>query len=160
MKLDDCFFSELLEKASNSDRKRAHYNLHQRLDEPVQRLCIALKSGTYVRPHHHKDINKWELMIVLKGEVCLTLFDEYGTVIDQLVMAPGATLSGLELKPNTWHTVYPLSDEAIIIEVKEGPYTPSVEDDFAVWAPKEGEQSAGIFLEWVKSAKVGDKFIN
>lgn len=160
MKLDDCFFSELLEKANSSGRKRAHYNLHQRLDEPVQRLCIALKSGTYVRPHHHKEANKWELMIVLKGEVGLTLFDESGAVIDQLIIAPGATLSGLELKPNTWHTVYPLSNEAIIIEVKEGPYTPSVEGDFAVWAPKEGEQLSVNFLEWVKSAKVGDKFVN
>jgi hypothetical protein len=75
-------------------------------------------------------------------------------------MAPGSSLSGLELKPNTWHTVYPLSNEAIIIEVKEGPYTPSVEGDFAVWAPKEGEQLSVNFLEWVKSAKVGDKFVN
>lgn len=160
MKIDDCFFSDLLEKANTSERKRSHYNLHQGLDEPVQRLCIALKSGTYVRPHHHKELNKWELMIALKGEVGLTLFDESGFVIDQLIMAPGASLSGLELKPNTWHTLYPLSDEAIVIEVKEGPYTPSIESDFAKWAPKEGEPLADEFLDWVKTAKVGDHFIN
>ena len=158
IKLDDQFFERLLSDAHQSPRKRSHYNLHKELDEPVQRLCIALKKGTYVRPHHHPKSNKWELMLALKGSVALLIFDENGNVLERLQLDPGNTVSGIELKPNTWHTVFPVSDEAVILEVKEGPFTPTEPTDFAEWAPSEGEDNVEEFLLWMKDAKIGDRF--
>jgi len=51
--LDDELFNDLLIKAELSDRKRSHHCLHTEHEDPVQRMCIALKKGIYVRPHFH-----------------------------------------------------------------------------------------------------------
>ena len=158
LKLDDDLFNKLISQANESPRKRSHYNLHKELNEPVQRLCIALLKGTYVRPHHHPQNNKWELMLALKGQVCLIIFDKNAAVLEKLTLLPGESLSGVELEPNTWHTVFPLTDDAIILEVKEGPYTPTQESDFAAWAPKEGDEQAMLLLNWLETAEIGDKF--
>jgi len=157
-KLDDAFFQQLISAAHESPRKRSHHNLHKELDEPVQRLCIALTKGTYVRPHHHPQNNKWELMLVLKGQVNLTIFSQEGTILEKSLLGEGESLSGVELQANTWHTVYPVTDEAIMLEVKEGPYTPTQESDFAHWSPAEGGALADDFLAWLETAEVGNAF--
>ena len=158
LKLDDDFFEQLLLQANESPRKRSHYNLHKELNEPVQRLCIALKKGTYVRPHHHPRKNKWELMLVFRGEVNLVIFEQDGVILEKLSLSSGSTLSGIEMEPNTWHTIVPVTDDAVIIEVKEGPFTPTQESDFASWAPLEGDEQVISFLDWLENAKPGDKF--
>jgi cupin fold WbuC family metalloprotein len=43
-KLSEELFKELLQKALSNPRKRTHYNLHEDLGDPVQRLCIAMGS--------------------------------------------------------------------------------------------------------------------
>ena len=160
MKLDEDFFNTLILNADKSQRKRAHYNLHKELNEPVQRLCIAFKKGTYVRPHHHSQDHKWELILGMKGSIGLVIFDEYGVIIDKVTLAPGGSVSGVELVPNTWHAVYPETESAVIMEVKEGPYTPAKESDFAQWAPQEGGSAVQDFLGWIQNAKIGDKYIS
>jgi cupin fold WbuC family metalloprotein len=158
IKLNDSFFNQLLLKASESPRKRSHYNLHKDLNESVQRLCIGLKKGTYVRPHHHPQGNKWELMLVLRGSICLILFDKAGSILEKLLLNPGSSLSGVEMEPSTWHTIFPLTEEAVIIETKEGPYIPTEESDFASWAPAEGDASVMEFLSWLSKAKTGERY--
>lgn len=159
IKLDDTFFTTLLNEASSNPRKRSHFNLHKKLDEPVQRLCIALLKGTYIRPHHHPKKNKWELMLPLRGKVALILFNEHGMITEKFILNAASGLSGYEMPPNTWHTVFPLTNDAIILEVKEGPYTPTQESDFATWAPHEGENKVDSFLAWLETAKIGQTYI-
>jgi cupin fold WbuC family metalloprotein len=158
IKLDDGFFEKMVLQAHESPRKRSHYNLHKELDESVQRLCIALVKGTYVRPHHHPQSKKWELVLALKGAIMQVIFDEAGVILEKNAMGPGEALSGVELKHNTWHTVYPLTSDAIFIEVKEGPYIPTQESDFASWAPAENDAQSIPFLNWLESAVVGQKY--
>ncbi|MDH5518831.1 MAG: WbuC family cupin fold metalloprotein [Gammaproteobacteria bacterium] len=158
LKLDESFYQALLEKAAQSPRKRSHFNLHKELDEPVQRLCIALKRGTYIRPHHHPKSNKWELMLCLQGQICLVIFDKNGALSDKLTLSPGQALNGIELPPDTWHTLYPLSDDAILLEIKEGPFMPTQESDFASWAPLEGQEQATELLAWLENAAAGERF--
>ena len=157
-KLDTPFFEKLLLQAEKSPRKRSHFNLHQTLDEPVQRLCIALKKGTYIRPHFHPQNNKWELMIILKGTVAELIFDATGKLLERLELTPNNSISGIELKPDTWHTVLPLTDNAVIMEIKEGPYLPSDPDDFATWSPEENQPEVAQFLRWAEKAGPGDYF--
>ena len=160
IKLNDDFFQKLILQANKSARKRSHYNLHKELNEPVQRLCIALKKGTYVRPHHHPEINKWELMLVLRGIVALFVFDNDGVIIERLLLNQNETLSGIEIKPNTWHTVIPITDEAVILEIKEGPYTPTKDSGFASWAPEENTHDVVHFLQWLENAEPTEKYIS
>ena len=156
--LDKKLFQELLSEAELSPRKRSHLNFHSRSDDPVQRLCIALKSGTYVRPHYHPEKNKWELTLVLKGEVGILLFDYTGVVTKRMELSPDASICGVEIEPKTWHTTFPLSDEAVIMEIKEGPFIPIDPSNYATWAPVEGGSDTQKFLEWAKEAVVGESY--
>lgn len=159
IKLNDNFYEQLQLQATESPRKRSHYNLHKELDEPVQRLCIALKKGTYVQPHHHPKKNKWELTIVLRGSVNIVIFDREGKILEKLRLNTGENLNGIEIKADTWHTITPHTDEAVILEIKEGPFTPTVPSDFASWAPAEGEADVADFLNWLEDANPGDFYI-
>ena len=157
-RLNNELFHGLLAKAAESSRKRSHYNFHENEEDAVQRLCIALKQGTYVRPHQHTRKNKWELLLILSGAVNFVVFDNKGEIIEKLDLSLEGSQRGIEIKPNTWHTVYPTSDEAIILEVKEGPFTPTKESEFASWAPLEGQSGVDEFLRWLVSASVGEKY--
>ena len=159
-KLNNGFYEKLLIQAHENPRKRSHYNLHKELNEPVQRLCIALIKGTYVRPHHHPKYNKWELILALRGTVSLVIFDKEGSILEKLSLSQGNALSGIELEPNTWHTVFPLTNDAVILEVKEGPFTPTKESDFATWAPIEGEDQVISFLSWLEGANPGERYFS
>ncbi|CAA0121318.1 Uncharacterised protein [BD1-7 clade bacterium] len=158
IKLDENFYQALLADAELSCRKRAHKNLHKSPNEPVQRLCIALKRGTYVRPHQHLQANKWELIMALKGAVELVIFDDQGAVLQKIRLAPDGPTSAVELEPGSWHTLAPVTRDAVIFEVKEGPYTPAQSSDFAEWAPPEGDKTVEHFLQWLGDATVGDRF--
>jgi hypothetical protein len=64
--------TELLLSASVSPRKRMNLNLHEP-GSPVSRFINAGIAGTYVRPHRHQ-IDKWELVSVIKGHFDLLIF--------------------------------------------------------------------------------------
>ena len=63
IKIDNSLFKELLLKAEESPRKRSNTNLHDNPDDSVQKMCVALKKGTYVRPHYHPNQKKWEVLL-------------------------------------------------------------------------------------------------
>ncbi len=151
-------FDRLITDAGQSPRKRSHYNLHSSLEEPVQRLCIGLVPGTYVRPHKHPENNKWEMMLVLKGSVVLLIFDSTGQVTERMELSAGELQNGIELPPDTWHTLFPQGESAVILEVKEGPYNPAAPTHFADWAPEETAPETAGFLEWAQAATIGESY--
>lgn len=157
---DNNFFNKLLLDAESSPRKRAHHNIHQDYSEAVQRLCIALKSGTYIRPHSHSDGNGWEMIMALKGDVVMLIFDTDGYVKRRYELSPYTGNVGVELDPNTWHMVFPTNSEAVIFEVKEGPFIPKKICDFASWSPEEDSSGVEDFLAWAKCAVPGDKYLS
>jgi len=150
-------FIELIENAKNSPRKRSHKNFHSDYKELVQRLFIGLIEGTYVRPHKHPQSFKWEMIIGVKGKTGLLIFDDNGIIIRRLTLSPESSL-GIELPPNTWHTVFPINDESVIMEIKEGPFNSNDPCDFAEWAPEEASEKCDHFLQWAKNAELGDKY--
>ena len=159
-KINQDLIHQLLQQAADSPRLRSNVNFHTVLDDPVQRLLIGIKKGSYVRPHHHPDPKKWELMVVIKGMLCLSIFDKNGVIVEHIPLSTGESAHGAELPPGTWHTIYPISDNAVFLEVKAGPYMPAEPTDFAAWAPQEGEPEATRFLAWVEHAAVGEKFLS
>ena len=158
LNLDDKLFDRLLSEAGSSPRKRVHYNIHQDHSEPVQRLCIALKNGTYIRPHCHFDIEEWEMIIALRGAVVMLIFNLDGTIENRIALSPATADCGVELKPGTWHMLFPVDSEAIIFEVKQGPFRPKQKNDFATWSPEDTSEEVEEFLMWAKHAVVGDNF--
>jgi len=158
VKLDEVFFCNLLLQTKKSPRKRSHYLLHKEVTEPVQRFCIGLEKGTYIRPQHHSKTYNWELLVVLKGSVRIIIFDSEGTIIEKFKLSHSGTLRGIEIKAGSFHTILPITNEAIVLQVNEGPYTPTEENDFASWAPKEDDAKAIDYLNWLVKAKPGDKY--
>jgi len=155
MELGKTLFLKLLSEASDRPRKRSHRNLHESLSDPVQRTCVALEFGTYVRPHLHPQPNKWELLVVLQGRLGVLQFDADGAVRERMELEPGGDMGAVELEPNTWHTVFPLDGDAVILDIKEGPYDPSALIHFASWSPEEGTAEVEAFLTWAEDAACG-----
>ncbi|WP_445727705.1 hypothetical protein, partial [Klebsiella pneumoniae] len=56
----------------------------------------------------------------------------------------------------TWHAVLSLDTGGIIFEVKHGGYQPVAADDYAHWAPAEGEPGTTELMAWYAQAQVGD----
>ena len=60
----------------------------------------------------------------------------------------GANLAvGVEVTPDTWHTVVALEPNSILLEIKAGPFDPTQPKEFAPWAPEEGSEMAERYLE-------------
>ena len=157
-KINSSFILGMQKNAESSPRLRSHHNFHPDLTDSVNRLCIFLKKGTYIRPHRHAKIHKWELIIGLKGQIGVVIYNDDGEIVDKFKMAPDSDMLGFEIQPNTWHALYALSDESMFFEVKPGPFIPTPEIDFANWAPKEGDSGVGDFLAWQAGATIGQKF--
>ncbi len=142
--LDAALFSRVCQRALASARLRSHHNLH-RHEEPVQRFLNALQPGTYVRPHRHLRDGLgagFECFVVVQGSIGLLVFDPGGAVIhSQRLDAQGPT-RGLELAEGQFHSLVALSADAVLLELKQGPYQPLADKDFLADSPLEGTAAA------------------
>jgi cupin fold WbuC family metalloprotein len=154
--IDSALLDKLAAQAKTAPRKRAHFNLHPELNDPVQRLCIAMEPGTYVRPHRHSDPETWEVLVILRGSLAFNTFDDKGKVLERTVLKAGGPVIAIEFPQNTWHAPVSLEPGTVVMEIKQGPYKPIAEINHAPWAPSEGMPQAAAFLEWYRNAKVGD----
>lgn len=157
--ISDEFLDNLLAKAGESPRRRSHHNFHESPESAVQRLCIGLQPGTYVRPHRHPESNKWEMMIILRGSVRVLLYDETGVVESVVTLSDGeADSKGIEIPAGKIHSVQPIGGSAVILEFKEGPFKPSGPANFAEWAPGEGDVDVPDYLKWSAGAEPGSRW--
>jgi cupin fold WbuC family metalloprotein len=141
-------------QAQQSPRRRANLNLHERLDDPIQRLAIAMEPDTYVRPHRHP--HTWELLYPLAGRFVVLHFNEAGTLTDRAVL--GADSRVIETPADGWHAVLSLDTGAVIFEVKHGPYQPIAEADYAPWSPAAETPGAATLMAWYATASVGERW--
>lgn len=114
----------LFRDANISPRKRAHFNLHSSFEDKVQRLLIAMSRGSFVEPHFHTLPHQWEMFIVLKGVVKVILYKADGSVLKEIKIGSGQEVNIIEFLPNEIHSVECMSDKALLLEIKEGPFDP------------------------------------
>jgi len=157
MKLcSDDIIQSLSQQAIRASRKRANYNFHPTLDDPIQRLLNAIEPGSYVRPHRHGEPGRWEWFQAVAGAAAVLVFEEAGRVVDRVEISPAGSAVGVEIPDNTWHTVVSLVSGTVLFEMKPGPYQQLADKDFAVWAPEYGDEACMRFKEWFRKAKRGD----
>lgn len=144
---DQSTFEELRLRAEASPRKRAHYNLHNSYKEPVQKVLICMLRETYIPPHYHEHAYQTELFIVLQGSVKLIIFDEKGGIEKEVAIGEGSATSMVEIEPNVIHTIVCESDDAFVLEVKEGPFVEDQSKVFPEWTVKEGDPEVESYLE-------------
>jgi cupin fold WbuC family metalloprotein len=145
IKINKEFITPLLEKASNSKRKRTNYNFHIYPQDTIQRMLNILNTGTYVQPHKHENPDKREAFIILKGKVAVVEFDDKGNPTESIILEANTKNYGCEIAAKTWHSIICLEDNSVVYEVKDGPYVVSDDKDFASWAPTEGEVGTGEY---------------
>lgn len=156
-RIDTPMIRDLTRRAAESPRRRCNHNLHPQLSDPVQRFLNALEPDSYVRPHRHTDPERWELFLILRGRAAVLIFDAAGQVKERLQLTAGGEVMGVEIDAGRWHTLVALEPATVLFEVKQGPYAPHSDKDFAVWAPAEGHPQTNGFLEWLHRARVGDR---
>lgn len=144
----------LAQQARTAPRLRANHNLHPQLDDPIQRLAIAMEPGTYVRPHRHS--HTWEMLHPLAGRFVVLEFDDQGRVLSRSLLGTAdGDVRLLELAAGSWHAVLSLEPGAVIFEIKHGPYQPLVEADLAPWSPATETPQAAELMAWYATAQVG-----
>ena len=156
---DKTYFDNLSRKARANSRLRQHSNIHESYEDPCQRMVNALEPNSYIPPHRHFSVRKNELMVALRGNMALVLFDEHGVVMQVLKLgcdiAGSESAAGVELAPETWHTVVALEPGCILLEIKAGPFDPSQPKDIASWAPEERTPQARTYLQKLTTAIKG-----
>jgi cupin fold WbuC family metalloprotein len=140
---------EISQIARDSERQRTNLNIHESTDAEVQRLFLAFEPDTYIRPHRHPEPHKWELMILLEGELDVLLFDDAGEVT-QCTRLSGKDTRVIEIPPNTWHSYVSRQPGTVVMEVKQGSYLPTSEQDFLATSPAENTEQAQAYFEWMK----------
>ena len=151
--IDQNLVASLHAKAKAAPRLRTHHNFHPTHEDPIQRMAMAMEPGTYVRPHRHPD--KWELLLIVSGDMGVLTFDDVGKVLTRTRLTAGGATLGLENPANTWHGIVTLAQATVVFECKMGPYVPTAEHDFVSWAPPEGHTRCGEFEAWFKEREGG-----
>lgn len=142
----------LVNEAEASTRLRQHRNIHKEYADPCQRLFNAIGIGSYIRPHRHLLDPKVEDLFAVKGMFALVVFDDAGNPSNVVKFGTerfGDDIApGVELSPGTWHTVVALTEAAVLLELKGGPFNPNAAKELASWAPEEGTPQA---LDYMKA---------
>ena len=145
--INDDFIKPVIGKAIISPRRRMNYNFHPQLDDPLQRMLNCLEPGTYIQPHKHENPDKTEAFILLKGKLLVVEFDDNGLVTSHALLEAGTGTYGAEIAPRKFHCIIALEPGTVVYEVKNGPYSPVDDKNFASWAPKEGTEGCRVYLE-------------
>lgn len=150
--IDKQLLDETTAKARINPRLRMNHNLHDELDNPVNRLVNAMEPGTYLRPHRHSNPDKEESFLVLRGKAAFFVFDEEGNVTEKTVLCPAEGVYGADIKAGVWHGMLILEPGTVVYEAKQGPYAPLTPENMASWSPAPEDTGAvTLFLEKLHS---------
>lgn len=145
--IDQILLDQLSGDAKVSKRKRKNLNYHFGDADVLQRMLNAFEPDTYVRPHRHAKPSKREVFILLRGRLLMLFFDDYGNVTERTILDRDTGNFGMEIAAGEWHMAISLREGTIVYEIKDGPYNPLNDKQFATWAPEEDAPDAMAFLE-------------
>jgi cupin fold WbuC family metalloprotein len=144
--IDRELLDALSRAAAATPRRRKNHNFHPDDSAACNRLLNAVEPGSYIAPHRHREPGKGESCVVLRGRLGLVLFDDAGRVTRALLAEPGGEVAGLDVPPDTWHTLVSLAPGSVFFEAKAGPYRALAADERAPWAPAEGDPAAADYV--------------
>jgi cupin fold WbuC family metalloprotein len=155
MFLDGRAIDEFVARARSSPRRRLNLNLHPELSDPIQRFLNAGESGSYIRPHRHV-AQRWELFVVLRGQIDVLLFSDDGAVTQRMALREGGGV--IEIAGGIWHSFTFVLSGSVAMEIKPGPYDAQTDKEFAAWAPRENDRQATSCEKWLATASVGQRW--
>jgi len=136
--------NEVSAQAQQNSRLRMNYNFHESMEASLHRMLNALEPGTYLPPHRHKDPDKEEIYLVLRGSLLAVFFDEQGNMTEKVSLNPAKGSYGIEIPARAWHSIIVLEKGTVIHEIKQGPFAPLTPENIAPWAPDSSDIGACI----------------
>jgi cupin fold WbuC family metalloprotein len=133
-------------EAKAKERQRQNFNFHICAEDTLHRMLNAVEPGSYVCPHLHANPDKREAFIILQGKMLVVLFDKQGNITEHTILHRASGNFGIEIPPDTYHTIVALEPNTVVYEVKDGPYLVSTDKGFAPWAPIEGSSECQLYL--------------
>lgn len=118
---------ELASKAKASPRLRAAYDLRTTSDDNSQRILNAVEPGTILPIHRHR--TSTETIVVLRGRVRQSYYDDKGNITDSFELAPMSAIVGMSVPLGQWHALESLESGSVILETKDGAYAPLTDED-------------------------------
>ncbi|MDD3161177.1 MAG: WbuC family cupin fold metalloprotein [Bacteroidales bacterium] len=125
--LDAQLLDNLSAEARKSPRLRMNLNLHDSLDAKAQRLFNALEPGTDLPIHRHP--HTAETYLLVRGKLRVMFYDDARNEISSTILDTQTGNYGIQIPAHQWHTLEVLESGTVILEVKDGPYTPLAEGD-------------------------------
>ncbi|WP_462317118.1 WbuC family cupin fold metalloprotein [Marinilabilia sp.] len=138
--------NHLTDEASAAKRKRKNLNFHFGPADVLQRMLNAFEPGTYVRPHKHENPAKREVFLLLRGKLMMLFFNDGGEVTERIILSQEHGNYGVEVPAGEWHMAISLERGTIVYELKDGPYDPVNDKEFAPWAPPEGSPEVKDYM--------------
>lgn len=130
MIIDQQFLDALTSQAKTSPRLRMNYDLRNSAADQSQRMLNALEPGTVMPIHRHKHSS--ETVVVLRGKMKWTYYNDQGKVTDSFLVEAGGMLCGLSVPMGQWHSLECLVSGTVIFEAKNGPYEPLQPEDIMI----------------------------
>jgi cupin fold WbuC family metalloprotein len=152
------YLKALTGAATASPRLRQHRNIHSSYEDHCQRFLNAIGLDSYIQPHRHSLDPKTETLIAIRGLFALLTFDDCGQVQEivhigtEKYSEQRGISAGVDIAPGTWHTIIALEPESILLELKAGPFDPTVAKEPALWAPSESLPEASEYLTRLRDA--------
>lgn len=127
MNIDKQLLDNLTDQAKSSQRLRMNFDLRDALDDNSQRMLNALEPGTIIPIHRHGTTS--ETVVIIRGKVVQHFYDDEGNITDSIYMQPGGPTYAMNVPVGQWHRIESLESGTVILEFKNGPYTPITGDD-------------------------------
>ena len=116
-------------------------------------MVVFHKKNAYVRPHKH--LNKTESFQVMKGDVTLIIFNNYGKPIKKVDMGEYASgkIFYYKMQKSYFHTQI-INRDTVFKEVTNGPFIKKKTLE-AKWSPKDSDQKkVKDYLLFLKKYKI------
>lgn len=125
MIIDRHILDALTARAQVSPRLRMNLDLRNSTEDQSQRMLNAIEPGTRMPVHRHRTTS--ETVVCLRGRFEEYFYDEFGVLTDVVDMRPGGTL--LNIPAGRWHSLRSLESGTVLLECKDGAWTPLEQED-------------------------------
>lgn len=130
----------------NTPRRRVRINLHGDSTDSLHEMIIALRRGSYIRPHRH--IGKSESFHIIEGSVDVVIFDNGGEISEVVRLSDnsGDGACFYRLSAPLYHTLVIRSEVLVMHETTNGPFVAGAAE-FAPFSPEEGDAAVAAYGE-------------
>lgn len=127
MHIDSILLDSLTDQAKSNPRLRQNYDLRNSSNDQSQRMLNAMEPGTFLPIHRHMMTS--EILVVLRGAVRQNIYDNNGNLIEQYEVRTGTENVGFSVPIAQWHMAESLESGTVILECKDGPWAPLLEEE-------------------------------